>query len=204
MSIPAVVFALFSGTAIARKNKRWYSSASIIVVIAAVLACTASYMVRHTWWDSEDIPVLQEAIENDQGFEGTDEYDPAGDDHANLPEKSPRVTLLRTTGNSAAGPDAKFHIERWSANLKELRINSKAPLRVALRLLNYPAWQVEVNDAVLNRQPREASQIIVPVPAGQSHVVVRFIRTPDRTTGATLTAAALLTVVLLLFTRRQN
>ena len=205
MSIPAVAFAIFAGAAITRKNSRWYWNAAIIASVAAVLTVSGSYMVRHAWWDSEDIPVLREALENDQGFEGTDEYDPIGDDHTALPEKSPRLKFLHSTGKSAAAPEAKFNVEHWNANLKEMRITSKVPLRVALRLLNYPAWRVEVNDAVvLPENTDETGQIIVPLPAGQSHLAVRFTRTPDRTIGAILSACGVLIAVILLIARRQE
>jgi len=48
---------------------RWIRAAIVILVTAA----TASVFVQQTWWDSEDIPVLREAIAHDQGFEGTDD-----------------------------------------------------------------------------------------------------------------------------------
>jgi len=162
-----------------------------------ILAGTAAYMVQHTWWDSEDVPTLLEAQQKDEGFEGVDEYDPAGDDHSSLPEKSPRVTLLRLRGNAAAR-DAKIHVEIWDAETKELRIDSREPVRLSLRLLNYPAWRVQVNDQVVAPlQPTgETNQMVLPLAAGSSHVVVQFVRTTDRTLGGALT---ILSILVLLF-----
>ena len=111
-----------------------------------VLVAAAAWMVRHTWWDTEDIPVLLEALQNDEGFEGVDEYDPAGDDHSDLPEKYPRMKLLHEGPPSGVVPRARIHVERWSAEQKEMRVTWREPSLLALRLLNYPAWRVEVND----------------------------------------------------------
>src|SRR6202140_2714544 len=94
MSILAIPFACFISAAIVQKRMRGYRMASTTAALLAILACAGAYMVRHTWWDSEDVPVLLQAQQNDEGFEGVDEYDPLGDDHSVLPEKSERVTVL--------------------------------------------------------------------------------------------------------------
>src|SRR5207245_3734484 len=86
MAIVAVPYAYFLAAATVRGRMRWIW----ILVIIFVASGTATFLVRNTWWDSDDIPSLRDAIENDQGFEGTDEYDPVGDDHTNLPEQAQR------------------------------------------------------------------------------------------------------------------
>ena len=74
------------------------------------------WMVRHTlvghrrysrccWKPSRTI----------EGFEGVDEYDPVGDDHSSLPEKSPRMKLLHARQHRAWCHGARIHVERWSA-----------------------------------------------------------------------------------------
>jgi hypothetical protein len=96
-------------------------------------------------------------------------------------------------------------VERWSAETKELRITTREPVLLALRVLNYPAWRIEVNDKVVKPQPpnRETSQIVVPLAAGSSHVVVRFTRTPDRTIGGISTSLSVI-VLMLIFVRRAR
>jgi len=204
MSILAIPFACFVSAAIVHKRMRGYKAASLIVALLAILTCTATYMVRHTWWDSEDIPVLLEALQNDEGFEGVDEYDPLGDDHSLLPEKSERVTLVPATPQANVESKAEIKFQRWTAEKKEIRITTREPSVLKLRLLDYPAWRVEVNEAeVVPEQTGETAQITVPLPTGSSHVVVGFIRTPDRSIGGMISAASVL-IALLLFTRRPR
>ena len=154
MSILAIPFACFAAMSTPQKRAPAYRAA-LVAGLATILVITATLMVRHTWWDAEDIPVLLEAIENDQGFEGVDEYDPVNDDHSSLPEKSPRYRLLRAPGSPGSVPQARVHVEHWSAEKKEMRITAREPLRLSLRLLNYPAWRAEVNDAAVIPQQRE-------------------------------------------------
>src|SRR5467141_3647312 len=97
MAILAVPYGYFLAAAVERQRRVWLWAVAVIVIIGG----TATFLVRSAWWDSEDIPVLQEAIAQDQGFEGTDEYDPAGDDHYNLPEKAPRVQILPADDSEA-------------------------------------------------------------------------------------------------------
>jgi hypothetical protein len=118
-----------------------------------------------------------------------------------LPEKSPRFKLLRASGPPATALQARVHVEHWSAEKKEMRVTTREPLRLSLRLLNYPAWRVEVNDvAVIPQQAGETSEIVVPLAAGMSHVVVQFTRTRDRTIGSAITIVCVLITILLFAT----
>src|SRR3984957_20292808 len=206
MSILAIPFAIFISAAIVQKPARRYSPAAMIAAVLAILACTATYMVRHTWWDSEDVPVLLEALQNDEGFEGVDEYDPLGDDHSLLPEKLERVMIVPTTEAQAElKSPAEITVQRWTAERKEMRITTREPAVLKLRLLDYPAWRVEVNEAVVApEQTGETAQITVPLATGSSHVLVRFIRTPDRTIGAAISGVSALIALLLILRRRTE
>jgi hypothetical protein len=147
--------------------------------------------VERGWWDTQDIPALRAAIANGEGFDGTDEYDPAGDDHTNILTKSPQAMVMDT--DSIPGPNSRptIRVERWSPENKEVSVSSREPFFLGLRLLNYPAWRVEVNGAVVTpRGGDDYNQMIVPVPAGESHVTVRFARTWDRTLGGGISLAA--------------
>ncbi len=86
-----------------------------------------------------------------------------------------------------------------------MRITAREPLRLSLRLLNYPAWRVEVNDAVvIPQQAGETSEIVVPLVAGTSHVVVQFTRTRDRTVGGAITIVCVLITILLFASGRRR
>jgi hypothetical protein len=195
MAILAVPYACFQAAAAARRRMRWIWGALALVAASG----TAAYLVQKAWWDSEDIPVLREAIANDRGFEGTDEYDPAGDDHYNLPEKAPRVEILPAEESGESATKAEVGILRWTAEDRELHVSSREPVRVALRLLNYPAWRVEVNGkAVIPERAETNGQMILPLRPGAQRITARFVRTPDRTAGIVLSMLGVLTLLALL------
>ena len=195
MAVLAVPYAYFLAAVVARRRMLWIWGAAVIVVIGG----TATFLVRSAWWDSEDIPVLQEAIASDQGFEGTDEYDPAGDDHYNLSEKAPRVQILPADDPEASAPKAEVRIARWTAEEIDLRVASREPLRVGLRLLNYPAWRVEVNGRGVTPQHAETNgQMILLLSPGTQRITARFMRTADRKLGIAVSLVAMLTLLALL------
>jgi hypothetical protein len=194
MAILAVPYTYFLAAAMRHRRMRWIWA----VLALAVAGGTATFLVQKAWWDSEDIPVLREAIANDQGFEGTDEYDPVGDDRYNLPEKAPRVQVLPGEESEGSPPKAEIHIERWTAEEKDLRVTSNEPLRVGLRLLNYPAWRVEVGGKTVAAQRAETNgQMILPLSPGTQRIVAKFASTPDRTLGIAISVLAVLATLML-------
>ncbi len=195
MAILAVPYAYFFAAAIAPRRRKWMWVAAVVLVAAG----TATFLVKQTWWDSDDIPSLREAIANGQGFEGTDEYDPLGDDHYNLPEKAPRVQVLPVEGSEGSAPKAEIHIERWTAEEKSLRVTSNGFMRIGLRLLNYPAWRVELNGNEVTPQRAETNgQMILSLSPGTQRITVRFVRTPDRKLGIAISLVAVLILLALL------
>jgi hypothetical protein len=201
MGTLALPYAYFLGVAIARRRSGWIWGAAAIAIVSG----SAAFLVQNAWWDSEDIPVLQAAMTSGQGFEGTDEYDPIGDDRYNLPEKEPQVEIGPAEGTDGVTPKAESRIVRWTAEEKELRVTSDNPARVAVRLLNYPAWRVDVNGvAVTPERAAEFNQMILPVPAGASRVRVQLGRTFDRTLGGTLSIASLLALLAISWVGRAN
>jgi hypothetical protein len=195
MAILAVPYAYFSAAVMMRRRMRWIWC----VVVLAVVCGTATLLVKKTWWDSDDIPSLREAIANDHGFEGTDEYDPLSDDHTNLPEKAPRVQILPAEESGGRAPDAQIRIERWTVEERVVRVSSSEPLRVGLRLLDYPAWRVEVNRKPVTPQHAETNgEMIVALTPGTQCITARFVRTPDRTLGGVISLLSVLTLLALL------
>ncbi len=209
MSILTIPFLYCLAAAFSRRRLRpvW------TIAAAGLIIGTGVFLAQHTWWDEEEFPTLRAAIDSGEGFDGTDEYDPIGDDHYNLPAKAPRALLLPSTedGESQtpeATPEApavgtersKVAVERWTAEEKIVSVKSPHPARLALRLLNYPAWRVEVNGSEIKPERAEDSgQVIIPLSLGSSRVTARFTRTPDRTLGALVSALSGVVTGLLLW-----
>jgi hypothetical protein len=201
MAILAVPYAYFTAAALSRRGRAgWVWGIAVLAVIAG----TATFLVHKAWWDSEDLPVLEEAIANDQGFEGTDEYDPLGDDHGNLPEKAPRTQILPAEKPRGTAPKTEIHIERWTAEERDLRVTTPEPSRAALRLLNYPAWRVTINGrTVIPERAEGSSQMMIPIPAGESLIAAHWFETADRTAGGALSAASLFALVTIVWASRK-
>ncbi|MGH9743095.1 MAG: hypothetical protein ACRD51_12195, partial [Candidatus Acidiferrum sp.] len=180
LGLLAVASAVFLGAAMGRRRWGWVWAA----LTFAILAATGTGLVHRGWWH-EDIPVLRQEIAQGEGFDGTYEYDPAGDDHTNVPlAKAPEVQVMDT--DSTPGPDTPptVRVEQWSPEVKEVTVKTQDPFALGLRLLNYPAWQVKVNGAVVTPMNGEDfNQMLVPLKPGVSHIQVRFRRTWDRWTG---------------------
>ena len=192
MAILAVAYACFQACAFTWARRKWM----LVALVATCSVAAAALLIHQTWWDTEDIPTLRAAIADGSGFDGTDEYDPLGDDHYDLPAKSPEAAILNAEGAEEPSPKANIRIEKWTASDKQLLITSAEASRVALRLLDYPAWRVEVNGKPVTPQhPEGTAQMLVPLQPGTSQIRIHLVMTKDREAGAAITLVSLLVAV---------
>jgi hypothetical protein len=199
-----VAFAFFIAAILQTSRKRW-------VGWTAILLCTGALgtaLVKDAWWDSEDIPALIAAIQSQHGYEGTDEYQPLGCDRYQLPgqppasadnDDSPNLNESAVTPAPGARTPIKgegAHIALWTTEEKLFTARKNQQFTLALKLINYPAWEIRVDEKVVQANPLpETAQMSFSIPAGEHSVHVHFRRTPDRTTGS---AISLFSVLLLL------
>ena len=121
-----------------------------------------------------------------------------------LPQKEPRAHILRPASGPLAQNESDVVVEKWNAEHRAVRIVSKNPANVVLRVLNYPAWRVTVNGAAVTpSHPKGTEEMIVPVPAGESEVRIDFTRTADRTLGGWISIASLISSLFILVWKRR-
>jgi hypothetical protein len=208
MSILTIPFVYFLAAAFSRRRFGLLCA----VAAAALYTGTAVFLVQHNWWDDEEFPTLRAGIASGEGFDGTDEYDPIGDDHYNLAPKALPAQLLpaddATAGHAAksSATPPQIVVERWTPERKMvLVIESPQPTRLALRLLNYPAWRVEVNGSKVKPEHAEDSgQMVIPLPPGTALVTATFTRTPDRAIGVGVSVLSALAAIPLLLWRQKK
>jgi len=145
-------------------------------MLAVVLV--AGYRIQAPWWDNaDDIREMSNAMADGTGYEGTDEYVPAGADPYELKKDLPLVS-------DGAGNAVRVEGAQWSAIEKQFVVNADAAEFLTLRLFNYPAWTVTVNGKLVEAGTADVTgQIEIPVEAGRNDVRIRFVRTRDRTIG---------------------
>jgi hypothetical protein len=174
-------------------------------VALAGLALTGFLLTRSNWWDPGGVATFyQQHFRTAAGYFGADEYGPRGSDHYDLDPHAPRVSLRRGE-NLVAEASTRPQFQDWGPTRKEFVVQSPQPLTAALRLLNYPAWRVEVNGRpVPALSNQHTGQMLVALPAGTSRVQVAFVATPDRLWGSAVSAIAALGLLAVLASRRRR
>jgi len=193
IGILAIAYALALAAALSNTRGQWMWSAVAIAVVSG----SGISLVKKAWWNTEDIFALQKTIASDEGFFGWPEYSPKGVSFFDLPQNAPRVSFLEAEGSKIDSSSAQIRLTQWKAEEKNMRVTSKKPARVALRLFNYPAWHVKVNGKTVTTVPNKLDQVIVPVLGGESDVRVAFVRTPDRCYGDILSVASFLLLTIM-------
>jgi len=158
------------------------------------------------------------------GFEGTEEYEPPFADNSILSMDLPQACLTSAPdtalGQGAAGADYDWSPDQHScdatfptapnpgnAATEHLRVDAVTPRAgfLVLRLRSYPAWQVRINNQLIDHLPQRADGLIaVPVPQGAVSVTVDWSTTRDVLISRWLTALALAFFVVLCVVERKS
>lgn len=154
--------------------KRWSVRFFVYAALLATLLI-AGNRIQPTWWDqAADIREMRDAISDRTGYEGTDEYVPAGADPYDLNKELSLVS-------SETGAPIANQIVDWSAAEKHFKIQLPVAQNIVVRLFDYPAWQVTVNGKLSQTITTEDTRLLViPVAEGESDIDIIFRRTRDR------------------------
>ncbi|MFY9559264.1 MAG: RdgB/HAM1 family non-canonical purine NTP pyrophosphatase [Terriglobales bacterium] len=168
-----VALAMLLTKSLRRWSLRTLASATLLAVVVI-----AGYRIQPPWWDSAgDIQEMHEAVSDGTGYEGTDEYVPAGADPYELNKDLSPVT-------DSSGTPKRTEVLQWGPVEKHLVVHTYAEELLALRLFNYPAWEVSLNGKRVETQTAAVTgQMEIPVPAGRNDIRLHFGRTRDRTIG---------------------
>jgi len=190
----SVSLSIFVSIAFTDDIRRWWWRAAVCAISVLVIVM-AWHRVQPPWWDNAaDLREMQDNIEAGTGYEGTDEYTPAGAEPGSIDKGALNV--------SVDGPaHAAIHMYQWRAESRMFTAEMSAPDRLALRLFSYPAWRVEVNGHEVQPASTETGQVLVPVGAGMNRVQINFIRTWDRRVGGWISVVAVAFLALLRFRR---
>jgi hypothetical protein len=181
----SMVFTLFVTAGL----RRWWMRVAVCAV--AVLVIVGAWnRIRPPWWDrADDLREMQDNMDDRIGYQGTDEYTPAGVDTSTVDQEGAAAAdksenRIAPPDVSSSVPGAKVHVDRWNAESKILAAESPEAGQLKLRLFPYPAWRVEVNGRVVDTDSDDdTDQMLVPIDAGMNRVQVDFTRTWDRTAG---------------------
>jgi hypothetical protein len=189
-----VGFALF----VTMASRRWLARPLACLVMLAVLAFVW-HRVQPPWWD--DAGDVAEMLDNQQdgaGYEGIDEYVPNGADVYEIKHDARRVTF---EGDGSA----RIRITQWEPESRSFSANVSQPGKLVLRLFNYPAWKVAVNNrSVTTGTHAITGQMVIPVAAGENQVRIVFARTRDREIGGLISfGSGILILGMMFFNRRR-
>ncbi|MDP9158889.1 MAG: 6-pyruvoyl-tetrahydropterin synthase-related protein [Acidobacteriota bacterium] len=190
--------------------RSWISRALVVLAVFSTIVFVW-HRVLPPWWDnSGDIAEMLDDQESGKGYEGVDEYVPAGADAYDTKQEAPPVEFV-SRGKSADIPSAdderasnaiSKNVREWSPETKSFIAKLSRPGTLVLKLFNYPAWNIEVNGLTVHATSDPITgQMEIPVLSGTNRVNITFIRTRDRAIGATISAATMC-LLLFLFTLR--
>jgi hypothetical protein len=165
---------------------RWTARglASAILLLVLLLA---GHRIQPPWWDtSGDIAEMEDAISDEIGYEGTDEYVPVGADPSEVKKDLPPVS-------DSGGTAASVQMLEWDATEKHFVAHTDSAENVTVRLFNYPAWKVIVNGKPAATETSEVTGLmVIPLPAGENDVQINFGRMPDRLAGGIISLISII------------
>jgi hypothetical protein len=208
----SMIFSLLVTVSFAGVGPRRWWWRSAVLAISIFLVVAGWHRVQAPWWDNAaDLREMQDNMVTGAGYEGVEEYTPlgvdpvaidaasgdaaSGDSVASDPGLINDLGLIEKDARKVTvdGPaHAAIHVYRWDAESRMFTAEMSAPDQLALRLLRYPTWRVEVNGRVVETSAQaKTGQMLFPVQAGMNRVEIQFARTWDRALGGWISFVAI-------------
>jgi len=172
--------------------RRWTWTSRLLasaVLLGAVIL--AGYRIQPPFWETaSDVREISDALDDGTGYEGADEYVPAGADPYELNKSLPRVS-------DDAGAPVPSEMLAWRQTEKRFTVHVAAFQNLTVRLFSYPAWEVVVNGKPTETRASDVTGLIViPIAAGNSDVHIHFRQTIDRFVGNAVSLISLAVFVV--------
>jgi hypothetical protein len=159
-------------------------------------------------------------MKDGSGQEGTDEYTPHNDDNAEVAQDMPQVRVLLAPGAEEpdsgkaqnpeyqADPQAELNatiaVTEWSLEHRAALVNTPAAGYAVFRLMDYPAWTIHRDGALISQRPRRDDGLLtIPVPRGRSQIDIRWRTSPDIWIGRALSLLGLSIFVVVCYRERR-
>ena len=176
---------------------RWKIRVALSAVFIALLVLVC-VRIQPPWWDgSDDLAEMNDNVLEGKGYEGTDEYVPAGIDPYEIKQDTPNVVV-------DAESSQRVRIIEWHPETRVFVSEGSKPTELHVRLFHYPRWRVQINGvAVQERSDENTGQIVVPVEAGRNQVRIAFAKSWDELAGVATSISGLAVVLLLIIFSRK-
>lgn len=170
---------------LAMAARRWISRLAACAALLAILII-AGHLTQPPWWDTAaDIREMADFVADGSGYEGTDEYVPAGADASELNKDLPRIS-------DDSGHAVQSKILAWGPTDKHFTVLADGVQNIVVRLFNYPAWKAVVNGAPVATEKTETTGLmVIPVPDGEADVHIYLRRTTDQIVGDIISLVSL-------------
>ncbi len=168
------------------------------LTFAIAIGASGVTIAGDTFWDSEDVPAAVEGIRAGHGYEGIEGFQPRNAKVDELDDESELIGEVDPESGDIDTPEkSQIDIKKWAVESKVFDAKSDENVTLALRLLNYPAWKVQVDGTNVtgDTDPR-TGQLVVPLSAGFHHVEIHFRRTSDRTVGILISVASVMGLLI--------
>ena len=176
---------------LAMAAKRWiWTSRLLVCAVLLAVVIVAGFRFQPPWWEEAgDFIDMSDAMADGTGYEGSDEYVPAGGDASELNKSLPLVSDDR-------GAQVPTEMLEWGPTEKHFTVHAAAPLDLVVHVFNYPAWDVVVNGKSIETSSTEVTGVmVIPIAAGDSDIRIHFRRTVDRLAGGIVSLVSMAVLV---------
>jgi len=196
--IATITVVAMSAAIPATLRRRWLIAAIAVPLIAVPVAyhCFVQYC------DDDDIAAI-ELRGGGLPAEPTDEYTPVNADPDQLHLLQQPYFLAHKNDDPPSPTSTSITMNHDALENRSLTADLTTPAILVLRIWDFPAWHVTVNNREIAARPRRDDGLMaIPLPAGISAIHIWYAETPDRVLGNAVSLAAF--AVLMVSYRRRR